>query len=74
MMGGGGGMRHSDHNKNSSSGSGSGSSGGNVNILNEIEQAHRDELRHKYNLTTADPGADDGQQREHTKLETSSNI
>lgn len=64
---GGGGMRHSDHNQNSSS---SGSSGGSVNILNEIEQAHRDELRQKFNLTAADPGAD-GKQREQTKIEPS---
>ena len=64
---GGGGMRHSDHNKNSSI---SGSSGGNVNILNEIEQAHRDELRQKLNLTTADPGADE-KQLEQTKIEPS---
>ena len=46
--GGGSGARHSGHNNKTGSGD------GNVNILTELEQAHREELRQKYVLMQAD--------------------
>lgn len=63
------GAQHSDHNKhNNSSGGGS-----NLNILTEIEQAHREELRQKFNLTTAaDPGVD-GEPGDHVQTNVGSN-